>query len=400
MELQGIVDPAELNAHIRAALRFAPLYWAQLENDTKRTFSSHHFRFLLLVQLGHPPIVGDQEIETQLNRIDHEQSLPHHDVLRIHSEFVSAARRSVRAFATALKLQARERLRDYGDQGDSSDWISAANEVIHRVHAQEEQLWIEAEEACRIAREENQGQYFSTWRPGLLRELFDQDRRAENDLTLTRIWPDPADIIGLWKYVRGIWTARGAAWSFWIDWYEDALAGRPPDWALLKEIALLPDDLWAAGAEAVGERIDAIRDKHRMRRIIAEIRSSASAFAAGGAPPELRGHNNPPELIADGLLEARQGAAELVPLLAAAEVELAKPVPIASTLERIAKDIKALVANLGQNARTLLGAVMLAAAAAAGADLGHWIAAVASDPHSLLALAKALRAIAAQWLEF
>lgn len=70
-----------------------------------------------------------------------------------------------------------------------------------------------------------------------------------------------------------LWSQRGifdAGWSkareilrdsgsgFWINWYEDALAGREPDWGRLREIALIPDDIWEQGAEAVNARIESL----------------------------------------------------------------------------------------------------------------------------------------------
>ncbi|SPH16998.1 hypothetical protein DEA8626_00512 [Defluviimonas aquaemixtae] len=64
-----------------------------------------------------------------------------------------------------------------------------------------------------------------------------------------------APISELWAKARNAWSSRGSDWDFWIRWYEDLLAGREPDWALLKRIALIDDQVWAQGAGAVNAEI-------------------------------------------------------------------------------------------------------------------------------------------------
>ena len=55
----------------------------------------------------------------------------------------------------------------------------------------------------------------------------------------------------------------GGPWEFWLRWYQDALDGRPPDWPLLEKIALIDDETWTAGPEAVNAEIEQIRRTHR-----------------------------------------------------------------------------------------------------------------------------------------
>lgn len=51
-------------------------------------------------------------------------------------------------------------------------------------------------------------------------------------------------------------------WSFWINWYENLLAGRPQNRALLTDIALIPDADWAKGPAHVNAMIAEIVEKH------------------------------------------------------------------------------------------------------------------------------------------
>lgn len=80
------------------------------------------------------------------------------------------------------------------------------------------------------------------------------------------LWPNRENPLDLaWGKVRAGWTAAEPDWQFWIDWYEDALAGREPDWDLLHDIALIPDDDWNAGADHVNALIaDLVKQRAMM----------------------------------------------------------------------------------------------------------------------------------------
>jgi hypothetical protein len=47
----------------------------------------------------------------------------------------------------------------------------------------------------------------------------------------------------------------GGPWAFWSIWYDRAMSGDPLPWALQKQIALIPNEIWEAGPEAVAEEI-------------------------------------------------------------------------------------------------------------------------------------------------
>jgi hypothetical protein len=48
-------------------------------------------------------------------------------------------------------------------------------------------------------------------------------------------------------------------WSFWRDWYQGLLTGKPLDWELQRRVALIEDAIWEAGPEAVAKEIASIQ---------------------------------------------------------------------------------------------------------------------------------------------
>lgn len=81
------------------------------------------------------------------------------------------------------------------------------------------------------------------------------------------LWRDERSLSNAWKDVHENLSDRSDAadWRFWIDWYEDALAGRlyrPENEALLTRIALIPDEDWKKGAGHVARLIEELRADH------------------------------------------------------------------------------------------------------------------------------------------
>ena len=63
---------------------------------------------------------------------------------------------------------------------------------------------------------------------------------------------NPGTINEDWSRTHVNWTeAGGLVWAFWTQFYENALAGRPQDWPLLRDIALIPAEDWQGGPERV-----------------------------------------------------------------------------------------------------------------------------------------------------
>ncbi|MCK0139649.1 hypothetical protein [Aliiroseovarius sp. F47248L] len=52
---------------------------------------------------------------------------------------------------------------------------------------------------------------------------------------------------------------QGDEWSFWRDWYQGFLDGKPLDWELQRRVALIPDEEWEKGPEHIAEKIEEIK---------------------------------------------------------------------------------------------------------------------------------------------
>jgi hypothetical protein len=61
--------------------------------------------------------------------------------------------------------------------------------------------------------------------------------------------------------------------SFWKDWYQGFLDGKPMDWELQRRVALIDDAIWEAGPEAVAEEIERIRSKYALEQEIRELKT-------------------------------------------------------------------------------------------------------------------------------
>jgi hypothetical protein len=99
-----------------------------------------------------------------------------------------------------------------------------------------------------------------------------------------------------WAGDRDDLLRAGGPWTFWDGWYARSMAGDPLPWDLQERIALIPNEIWEAGPEAVAEEIARIEAEFELRHRIAD-------FETDQAPLEKKrfgiGGNNPPVEIDD-----------------------------------------------------------------------------------------------------
>lgn len=80
---------------------------------------------------------------------------------------------------------------------------------------------------------------------------------AQSD-EMSRIWADVKSELAVSVPSRPNESAHGTVavdWSFWTNWYNDALDGTPPNWDMLERIALIDSKEWDKGAKVVNPLI-------------------------------------------------------------------------------------------------------------------------------------------------
>ncbi len=178
-------------------------------------------------------------------------------------------------------------------------------------------------------------------------------------------------------------------WTFWTKWYDRAMAGDPLPWDLQEQIALIPNEIWEAGPEAVAEEIARIEAAFELRERIAEV----EADQANKAEKRLGiGGNNPPEEIHDP--ETAQQVLMLWESIAGLkeEVEADKPDTrrVAALIERLGAALKAVIAWCGRKGDLIVDTSIKWGVPAAGG--GYFLV----NPAKAEAVLKAAQA----WLPF
>lgn len=92
-------------------------------------------------------------------------------------------------------------------------------------------------------------------------------------------------LAGHWDDVRDRLAASGEGWRFWVSWYEKTLGGKPQEWDVLTDIALLPSADWEKGADHINALIAEIAERHR--RDVTSTIQAAVAQNARTIPPQI-----------------------------------------------------------------------------------------------------------------
>ncbi|OAN70775.1 hypothetical protein A8B78_04810 [Jannaschia sp. EhC01] len=181
----------------------------------------------------------------------------------------------------------------------------------------------------------------------------------------------------------------GGPWAFWAEWYARAMAGDPLNWKLQEQIALIPNEIWEAGPEAVAEAIAEIEAQFELRERIAE-------FEAGRVVSEEArlgiGGNSPPEEIDDPVVAEQVGVIWDSVAGLKDEVEADEPdvEHVAKLIERLGAALKAVLAWCGRKCDLAVNTAIIVTVSSAASN----------QTPLVLAKAEAILKAAQTWLPF
>ncbi|UWP97923.1 hypothetical protein [Aliiroseovarius crassostreae] len=166
----------------------------------------------------------------------------------------------------------------------------------------------------------------------------------------------PAEVIRsmpLWKHPNSIqiddavktlqqyFTSNGTVWSFWRDWYQGFLDGKPLDWELQRRVALIPDQDWEKGPEHIARKIEEIRARFELEKRLEELEAEKQVWQERARLGI--GGNNPPEAIEDARIVQEIIWAPIEELKAETQSEA----PDKSRIKSAISKLKALAAGAG-----------------------------------------------------
>ncbi len=110
---------------------------------------------------------------------------------------------------------------------------------------------------------------------------------ADADLLETSLWSTgaPGWFQKADREMRAIWEAD-PAFIFWLRWWDGVVSGKPLPWSLQERVALISDEIWQQGPEAVAEAIREIEEDNRpsiepaLGQQVAALPAGASADVA------------------------------------------------------------------------------------------------------------------------
>lgn len=237
-------------------------------------------------------------------------------------------------------------------------------------------------------------------------ELIREDCEAiasGDDLDRLRLWgrqENPfADVWATVKtqlVVSNLSRSDGAVdWSFWIKWYDDALAGNPPNWDMLERIALIDPDEWDKGAERVNELIAEIQLRYELKEQISVLEAKLQS-----ASSEVRGmgdNQGPPldEAVAKELLVVWEPLQEL-------KQEVEDDEPSKSRVLESARKLGALAITIGKWAAGKADKFVDAFASSAGkvagtAAIGFGITWYTQEADTVAGILSKIAEIAGKW---
>lgn len=131
-------------------------------------------------------------------------------------------------------------------------------------------------------------------------------------------------------------AAPGTPWAFWARWYRGMFDGKPLDWELQRQVALIDDAIWKAGPKAVAQEIARIERLFELEHEIAALKATLPPRMALSSTSLIGDNGGPP--LNDGVQQAVRGDFVLIwDQIEALEAEITKPEPSLGKLKKIAK---------------------------------------------------------------
>lgn len=159
-------------------------------------------------------------------------------------------------------------------------------------------------------------------------------------------------------------------WSFWINWYEDLLHGREPNWELLYDVATSEAVDWDASSAEVNAAIGVIVDKHRLLGEVRALKAEKEVYLGTMATEAHRSHNLPPEGLVDD--EPRLVITMLWDALDEAEDALDTPSPDPSLLRKVGEKLVQIAAAIAKYCGQKVDLFVSEAVKETGKAAGKW----------------------------
>ncbi len=104
---------------------------------------------------------------------------------------------------------------------------------------------------------------------------------SKTDPMITPLWHGESSVFAhIWPSIKKSWQFAENDWSFWIEWYQAILDGRPQNIDMLTEIALIPSKDWEMGEDHVNGMIAGIVKRYRSEAEVAKVLDSDLLKAA------------------------------------------------------------------------------------------------------------------------
>lgn len=194
----------------------------------------------------------------------------------------------------------------------------------------------------------------------------------------------PEQFEEIWKLAAQE-LSKGACFEFWVRWYDSMVRGAPMDWELQRRVALIPQEVWEAGADAVAGAIAEIEARFEVQNAAADLMADRDV---GLVDSRLGiGGNSPPEAIevpAEVMASQTIIWAVVNEIAEEAEAEIPDKARLAATLDALKSALGVCLKWAGRKADLAVDTVIKVGIPASGAAF------IAANPAKVQALIQAV----------